>query len=157
MLYFFDNDYNACCFIAFLCGILGLCIASIGFNVMHDANHGSYSESKRINYIMGLTMNALGANAFIWKIKHNIVHHTYTNIDGLDDDIAKSPVLRHCYSQAYKPVHKYQHYYMFFFTVFHIFFGRYTPISISISNAVFILRLSIIYPCKSMLFFGFLK
>jgi linoleoyl-CoA desaturase len=99
----------------FLCAVLGLCIASIGFNVMHDANHGSYSESKRINYIMGLTMNALGANAFIWKIKHNIVHHTYTNIDGMDDDIAKSPVLRHCYSQAYKPLHRYQHLYMFFF------------------------------------------
>jgi len=98
-----------------LCALLGLCIASIGFNVMHDSCHGSYSESKRINYIMGLTMNALGANAFIWKIKHNIVHHTYTNIDGLDDDIAKSPVLRHCYSQPYKPLHKYQHIYMFFF------------------------------------------
>jgi linoleoyl-CoA desaturase len=98
-----------------ICAVLGLCIASIGFNVMHDANHGSFSESKRINYIMGLTMNALGANAFIWKMKHNIVHHTYTNIDGLDDDIAKSPVLRHCYSQTFKPVHKYQHYYMFFF------------------------------------------
>lgn len=110
-----------------ICGILGLCIASIGFNVMHDANHGSFSESKRINYIMGLTMNALGANAFIWKIKHNIVHHTYTNIDGLDDDIAKSPVLRHCYSQAFKPAHKYQHYYMFFFYgISHILWALYT-------------------------------
>jgi linoleoyl-CoA desaturase len=111
----------------FLCGVLGLCIASIGFNVMHDANHGSYSESKRINYIMGLTMNALGANAFIWKTKHNIVHHTYTNVDGIDDDIAKSPVLRHCHSQTHKPIHKYQHYYMFFFYgISHILWALYT-------------------------------
>jgi linoleoyl-CoA desaturase len=94
------------------CMVLGILIASIGFSVMHDACHGSYSTSKRINYIMGLTMNALGANAFIWKVKHNIIHHTYTNIDGVDDDIAKSPVLRHCYSQTYKPIHRYQHIYM---------------------------------------------
>jgi linoleoyl-CoA desaturase len=95
-----------------LCLILGFFLACIGFNVMHDACHGSYSESKRLNYLMGLTMNALGSNAFIWKQKHNIIHHTYTNVDGVDDDIAKSPVLRHCFSQPYKPMHKWQHIYM---------------------------------------------
>ncbi len=95
-----------------LCLILGFLLACIGFSVMHDACHGSYSQSKTLNYIMGLTMNALGSNAFIWKHKHNIIHHTYTNIDGVDDDIAKSPVLRHCYSQTYKPMHRWQHIYM---------------------------------------------
>lgn len=95
-----------------LCLILGFFLACIGFNVMHDACHGSYSTSKRLNYIMGLTMNALGSNAFIWKQKHNIIHHTYTNVDGVDDDIAKSPVLRHCFSQPFKPIHKWQHIYM---------------------------------------------
>lgn len=95
-----------------LCLVLGFLLACIGFSVMHDACHGSYSENKTLNYIMGLTMNGLGSNAFIWKQKHNIIHHTYTNIDGVDDDIAKSPVLRHCYSQPYKPFHRYQHIYM---------------------------------------------
>jgi linoleoyl-CoA desaturase len=94
------------------CIVLGFLLACIGFSVMHDACHGSYSENKNLNYIMGLSMNALGSNAFIWKIKHNIIHHTYTNIDGVDDDIAKSPVLRHCYSQPYKPIHRWQHIYM---------------------------------------------
>lgn len=94
------------------CLVLGFLLATIGFNVMHDACHGSFSENKNLNYVMGLTMNALGSNAFIWKIKHNIIHHTYTNIDGVDDDIAKSPVLRHCYSQPYKPIHRWQHIYM---------------------------------------------
>lgn len=94
------------------CAVLGFLLACIGFSVMHDACHGSYSSNKNLNYVMGLTMNALGSNAFIWKIKHNIIHHTYTNIDGVDDDIAKSPVLRHCYSQPYKPAHKWQHIYM---------------------------------------------
>jgi len=76
------------------CSILGLLLASIGFNVMHDACHGSYSTRRWVNDVMGLTINAMGGNAFIWKFKHNIIHHTYTNVDGLDDDIAKSPLLR---------------------------------------------------------------
>jgi linoleoyl-CoA desaturase len=50
----------------------------------------------------------------MWKIKHNVIHHTYTNVDGIDDDIAKSPVLRLCPSQKWVPAHKYQFVYMFF-------------------------------------------
>src|SRR5579863_4061807 len=63
--------------------LFGLTLVCIAFNVMHDACHGSFSQKKWLNSIMGLTMNALGSNAFIWKIKHNIIHHTFTNIDGL--------------------------------------------------------------------------
>jgi linoleoyl-CoA desaturase len=80
---------------------------------MHDACHGSYSSKKWVNELLSLTMNALGSNAYIWKIKHNVVHHTYTNIDGIDDDIAKSPVLRHCQTQKWVPAHRFQHLYMF--------------------------------------------
>lgn len=60
--------------------ILGACLVSIAFNVMHDACHGSFSSKKWVNEIMSLTMNALGSNAAIWKIKHNIVHHTLSLI-----------------------------------------------------------------------------
>lgn len=95
-----------------LCGLLGLILASIGFNVMHDACHGSYSSKKWLNEVMGLTINALGGNAFIWKFKHNIIHHTYTNIDGLDDDIAKSPLMRQCSTQKWVPAHRLQHIYV---------------------------------------------
>lgn len=94
-----------------LCGLLGFIFASIGFNVMHDACHGSYSTKKWVNNMMGLSLNCLGGNAFIWKQKHNIVHHTYTNVDGIDDDIAKMPVIRQCPSQKWMPMHKYQHIY----------------------------------------------
>ena len=94
--------------------LLGFSLVSIAFNVMHDACHGSYSSRKWVNELLGLTMNALGSNAFIWKIKHNVVHHTYTNIDGLDDDIIKTPVLRLCPTQEWKPAHRFQFVYMFF-------------------------------------------
>jgi len=93
--------------------LLGLSLVSVAFNVMHDACHGSYSSKKWVNGIMGLTMNALGSNAFIWKIKHNIIHHTYTNIDGIDDDIANGPLLRLCPTQKWMPLHRFQFLYMF--------------------------------------------
>src|SRR5215216_2925602 len=92
--------------------VLGLTLVSIAFNVMHDACHGSYSSKKWVNELLSLTMNALGSNAFIWKIKHNVVHHTYTNVDGIDDDIIKTPILRLCPTQEWKPVHRYQFLYM---------------------------------------------
>jgi linoleoyl-CoA desaturase len=94
------------------CCVLGLALASIGFNVMHDACHGSYSTRNWVNEFMGLSLNALGGNAFIWKFKHNIIHHTYTNVDGIDDDIAKSPLMRQCPSQKWMPAHRFQHIYV---------------------------------------------
>ena len=91
----------------------GFTLSIIAMNVMHDACHGSFSEKKWINALMGLSMNALGSNAFLWKIKHNILHHTYTNIDGIDNDIAVWPLLRQSPVQKWKPVHRYQFLYMF--------------------------------------------
>ncbi|MBD0332326.1 MAG: fatty acid desaturase, partial [Chitinophagaceae bacterium] len=96
----------------FLCALLGLILSSIGFNVMHDACHGSYCSRKQINNILALTMNALGGNAFLWKQKHNILHHTYTNIDGVDDDIAQGKFLRQTPAQQWLPMHRYQHIYL---------------------------------------------
>ena len=95
-----------------LCALLGYIFACIGFSVMHDANHGSYSTKPWLNDALGLTANALGASSFFWKQKHNIIHHTYTNVDGIDDDIAKSPIIRQCDTQKWIPAHKIQHLYL---------------------------------------------
>ena len=95
-----------------LCAAMGFVFASIGFSVMHDANHGSYSTKPWLNDLLGLSANALGASSFFWKQKHNIIHHTYTNVDGIDDDIAKSPIIRQCESQKWVPAHKVQHLYL---------------------------------------------
>ena len=59
-----------------LCVLLGLTVASIGFNVMHDGAHGSYSSRRWVNEVMGLSLNFLGGNVYLWKLKHNINHHT---------------------------------------------------------------------------------
>jgi linoleoyl-CoA desaturase len=95
--------------------ICGLGMSGIGMGVMHDAIHGAYSKNKRVNTLLGYTFNLIGANAKIWNIQHNILHHTYTNIEHADDDINTpfflrfSPHAKHHWSQ------KFQHIYIWFF------------------------------------------
>lgn len=105
-----------------LCGLIGFIQATIGFNVMHDAAHGSYSDNNKVNNIIAfLGGDLMGGSTFLWKIKHNILHHTYTNIDGLDDDIAKYPIFRLSPHQDKRWFHKYQHLYslpLYVFTTF---------------------------------------
>src|SRR5688572_13903300 len=91
--------------------ILGCLTAAIGFNVMHDGAHGSFSRFKFVNHLASSAANFLGASQHMWKTKHNIIHHTYTNIHGVDDDIEARPLLRLCDEQAHYKIHRYQHFY----------------------------------------------
>lgn len=94
--------------------LMGITMALIGFNVAHDAIHGAYSSNKRINKILGLSFNVIGANAYIWNIMHNQVHHTYTNISGHDDDIELANGLVQLSPHHKKNrLQKYQHIYAF--------------------------------------------
>lgn len=90
---------------------LGFCLALIGFNIMHDGSHEAYSSSKSVNHWMALSLNFLGGNAGFWKQKHCINHHTYTNIEHVDDDIDLAPFLRLHEGQQFKWFHRYQHIY----------------------------------------------
>ncbi|GIW22837.1 MAG: fatty acid desaturase [Candidatus Sericytochromatia bacterium] len=94
--------------------IMGIGLAGVGMNIMHDANHGSYSKFSIINKILGYTMNLIGANAYTWKIKHNILHHTYTNIDNFDEDIDSYGILKLTPNQKSKKIFKFQYIYSFF-------------------------------------------
>ena len=98
----------------FLAILMGLGSAGIGFNISHDALHGAYSSSTRVNKILGLTFDLVGANGYMWKITHNIIHHTYPNIHGLDEDLEVSPFLRLSPGAKLRWIHKYQHIYAFF-------------------------------------------
>ncbi|HLF45728.1 MAG TPA: acyl-CoA desaturase [Chitinophagaceae bacterium] len=91
--------------------IMGCVVAAVGFNVMHDGAHGSFSRYKWINSMASNFANFLGASQYMWKMKHNIIHHTYTNISGVDDDIEARPLLRLCDEQPHYKIHKYQHFY----------------------------------------------
>ncbi|MFY0630896.1 MAG: fatty acid desaturase [Flavobacteriaceae bacterium] len=93
----------------------GFGMAGIGMGVMHDAIHGSYSKNKNINTFLGYSFNLIGANATVWKIQHNILHHTYTNIEEADDDLNAPFFLRFSPHAKHYWVHQFQHIYIWFF------------------------------------------
>lgn len=94
----------------------------IGFCIMHDAIHGGFSGSKELNYVAGLSLNFLGANNFMWKTKHNGIHHTHTNIDGFDEDIEAGPLLRLHPNQPWKPIHRHQHKWWYWNSVYSLLY-----------------------------------
>ncbi len=111
------------------CALLGAVVASIGFNVMHDGGHGSYSTNKTINKLAAWSCSMLGASQYMWNIKHNIIHHTYTNVDGVDDDIEIGALMRMAPTQEHLKMHRFQHLYFPFLYmlmyVFWVFFSDY--------------------------------
>lgn len=85
----------------------------IGFNIMHDSNHGSHSKSNRINRALSFTMDLIGGSHLLWRQKHNVLHHTYTNINELDSDLHTQGLLRLSPDQDWRPWHRFQHLYAF--------------------------------------------
>jgi linoleoyl-CoA desaturase len=98
--------------------IMGVGMAGIGMGVMHDAIHGSFSNKKWINNLFGSTCYIIGGNPFTWRVQHNVLHHTYTNIDGFDEDIEPKGSLRLSKHTPLKKIHRFQHIYAFFLYCF---------------------------------------
>ena len=94
-----------------LCCVLGMCFSAIGFNIMHEGGHSSFSRHPWINNIAAYSLNAMGGTTYFWKIKHNISHHTFTNIDGHDPDIDVKPFMRLHADHPKYWIHRFQHLY----------------------------------------------
>ncbi len=93
---------------------LGTVMALIGFNVSHDAIHGAFSSSARVNKWLGMTFLLGGANPYLWTIAHNGIHHTYTNVHGHDDDVnIAGGIVRLDHDAPVRPAHRFQHFYAF--------------------------------------------
>ena len=88
--------------------LMGLGVAGIGLAIMHDANHGAYSANSNVNKFFGFTLNYLGGYHVNWKIQHNVLHHTFTNIDGYDEDIEKKGIIRFSPNQEKRGLFKFQ-------------------------------------------------
>ena len=85
----------------------------IAFCVQHDANHGAYFRTRRFNHLLGWTADAmLGFSSYTWRVKHNVAHHTYTNVYGYDDDIDQGPFARLTPTQRSRPWYRLQHIYI---------------------------------------------
>jgi linoleoyl-CoA desaturase len=95
--------------------IMGFGLAGIGLSIMHDANHGAYSSNRKLNKTIGFILNLIGGNSINWRIQHNVLHHSFTNIEGHDEDIDPAGVLRFSPHAKWRGIHRYQHFYAWFF------------------------------------------
>ncbi len=95
--------------------LMGLGMAGIGLSVMHDANHSAYSRKAGVNRLLGYLANIIGGSATNWKIQHNVLHHSFTNVEGMDEDIAPGIIMRFSPHQRRYKLHRVQHLYAWFF------------------------------------------
>jgi linoleoyl-CoA desaturase len=95
--------------------LMGWGMSGIGTAVMHDANHGTYSPNKKVNRFISYILEIIGGYTVNWRIQHNVLHHTYTNVAGLDEDIDTMGLLRLSPRQPRRWYHRYQYIYAWFF------------------------------------------
>lgn len=110
LLVFFSTSWIMAIVSAFL---LAQGFALIGFNIMHDSVHGSFSRNKKLNKVLGYSLDLIGGSQRLWYHKHNILHHTYTNIAGMDTDLETNGLLRLSPHQTWRPWHRFQTLYAF--------------------------------------------
>jgi len=149
--------------------LMGIGMAGVGMSVMHDANHGAFSEKQRVNDWIGYSILLLGGSILNWKLQHNTLHHTFTNITHYDDDVADKPGLRLSPHTELKKGHRYQWLHAVFIYSLVTFywvtwkdFGqyiRYTAMGVNkntpAQNRVFLAKIIVIKLLYFALFVGF--
>lgn len=88
--------------------LMGFGISGIGLAIMHDANHGAYSKNLKVNRLVGSVLFLAGGYPLNWRVQHNVLHHSFTNIDGLDEDIEKQGIVRFSPTQERRGFFKFQ-------------------------------------------------
>lgn len=95
--------------------LMGIGMAGIGMGLMHDANHGTYSENQRMNRWVSKSIYLLGGFPPNWRYQHNTMHHGFTNIEGHDEDIRPVGILRFSPHRPLYGIHRFQQWYAWFF------------------------------------------
>src|SRR5687768_5776576 len=101
--------------------LLGILIVMIFLNIVHDAVHGTIFNSKKWNDWYVYLFDLVGANSYVWKLRHIRFHHNYPNVNGWDTDIEQSSLARIIPSGKALALHRYQHVYLPLLYPFYLF------------------------------------
>jgi linoleoyl-CoA desaturase len=99
---------------------MGGCMVLIFLNLVHEAVHNNLFRKKSLNTLMLHVFDLLGANSYIWKRRHTLLHHNFPNVAGWDADIEQASLLRIFPHEPLEPIHKLQPKLMFFFYPFYL-------------------------------------
>ena len=92
--------------------LLGFVTAGIGLNIQHDGSHHAASSRPWVNKLMAMTLDLIGGSSYVWRHRHNVLHHTYVNLTGHDTDVDIGSLGRVTPYQKRYRIHRWQHYYM---------------------------------------------
>jgi linoleoyl-CoA desaturase len=119
ILFLFASSYTALVFFVSawwqaipLAIVLGFSVSLIGFNIMHDGGHGAVSRHRFVNRLMAHSVDLVGGSSYLWRWKHNVLHHHFSNITGQDNDIAAGPLARFTPHQRRLAHQRWQHWYV---------------------------------------------
>lgn len=90
---------------------LGLSGAGVAMGTAHDAVHGTISRNRRVNAAVALVAAPFGISRTWWRAKHNQLHHSFTNVHEVDDDLHFGRILRLTPYQEWRRWHRFQHVY----------------------------------------------
>lgn len=105
-----SNDYTGWALIGWYT-LLGFAMGLMGFNFSHDVIHGAYFQSAKWNRIFSYVFDFNGESSYVWRVSHNYLHHTYTNMPGHDEDIDKAIIMRFSPKDKLYPHHRFQYLY----------------------------------------------
>lgn len=101
---------------------MGVFLIIAAMSLVHDAAHGVYSPKPWVNQVLLRFANLAGGDGYMYKYKHTISHHPYTNIHGLDIDLEQSGMVKVSPFTKSKKQHNFQIYYMKLLYPFFILF-----------------------------------
>jgi linoleoyl-CoA desaturase len=94
--------------------LMGLMMVLLYLNIIHEASHNSLFRNKKINSLFMYLFDLIGANSYIWKLRHTRLHHNFSNVAGWDSDIQQSSLFKVFPSDETKRIHRNQHIRVFF-------------------------------------------
>lgn len=101
---------------------MGASMMFAAMSIVHDAAHNAFSSRKWVNQLLLRFANLVGGDGYMYKYKHTISHHPYTNIPGVDIDLEQSNVVRVTPFTKSRVEHRHQSWYMKVLYPFYIFY-----------------------------------
>lgn len=99
-----------------LANLFGASSLLLAINIAHDAAHHALTPYRWLNRaVQTASFTLLGANAYLWRLRHVKSHHNFPNVNGRDIDIDDTAFLRLSPNQPRRRYHRYQHLYAPFF------------------------------------------
>nr|WP_255216550.1 acyl-CoA desaturase [Pseudenhygromyxa sp. WMMC2535] len=91
---------------------VGLAVGGMGMSIQHDGGHRAFASTRRGNWWAAAVLDFLGASSYVWRVKHGVVHHTFPNVEGADDDIELGALARMSPGQPRYAFHRLQFVYL---------------------------------------------